>query len=186
MNLKVVFRCILISLLLAAPAPLLLAGFAHLADPLLTKQVFAEFLVSGVASIYFAMALGSFVILLVGTLAAAALAPLPAALPTQRRVGQAEAPEPAQQRQETLADEEDDDEVDIIDYNDGREEGEVKWFNTNKGYGFITRDNGDDVFVHFRAIRGRGNRMLTEGQIVRYQVIHNERGLQADDVSIIE
>ncbi|XKH61700.1 cold-shock protein [Halomonas sediminis] len=73
-----------------------------------------------------------------------------------------------------------------MDYNDGREEGEVKWFNTNKGYGFITRDNGDDVFVHFRAIRGRGNRMLTEGQIVRYQVIHNERGLQADDVSIIE
>ncbi|MCA1771400.1 MAG: cold-shock protein [Halomonas sp.] len=73
-----------------------------------------------------------------------------------------------------------------MDPNDGREEGEVKWFNTNKGYGFITRDNGDDVFVHFRAIRGRGPRMLSEGQIVRYHVIKNERGLQADDVSIIE
>ncbi|MDN6296558.1 MAG: cold-shock protein [Halomonas sp.] len=73
-----------------------------------------------------------------------------------------------------------------MDPNDGREEGDVKWFNTNKGYGFITRDNGEDVFVHFRAIRGRGPRMLHEGQIVRYQVIKNERGLQADDVSIIE
>ncbi|UZH12326.1 cold-shock protein [Halomonas sp. BDJS001] len=58
-----------------------------------------------------------------------------------------------------------------MDPNDGREEGEVKWFNTNKGYGFITRDNGEDVFVHFRAIRGRGPRMLAEGQIVRYHVI---------------
>ena len=81
---------------------------------------------------------------------------------------------------------EDDEEEDIIDPNDGREEGDVKWFNTNKGYGFITRDNGEDVFVHFRAIRGRGPRMLAEGQIVRYHVIKNERGLQADDVSIIE
>lgn len=68
---------------------------------------------------------------------------------------------------------------------DDREIGEVKWFNVNKGYGFITRDSGEDVFVHFRAIRGRGHRTLAEGQKVRYHTIENERGLQADDVTVI-
>ena len=69
--------------------------------------------------------------------------------------------------------------------NDDREIGEVKWFNVNKGYGFITRDSGEDVFVHFRAIRGKGHRTLAEGQKVRYHVVENERGLQADDVTVI-
>lgn len=69
--------------------------------------------------------------------------------------------------------------------NDDREVGEVKWFNVNKGYGFITRDSGEDVFVHFRAIRGKGHRTLAEGQKVRYYIIENERGLQADDVTVI-
>ncbi|MGR2738277.1 cold-shock protein [Billgrantia sp. Q4P2] len=69
--------------------------------------------------------------------------------------------------------------------NDDREIGEVKWFNVNKGYGFIKRESGEDVFVHFRAIRGRGHRTLAEGQKVRYHVIENERGLQADDVTVI-
>ncbi|MGO2131271.1 MAG: cold-shock protein [Halomonas sp.] len=68
---------------------------------------------------------------------------------------------------------------------DGREIGEVKWFNVNKGYGFITRDTGEDVFVHFRAIRGHGHRTLAEGQKVRYHTSRNERGLQADDVTVI-
>ncbi|HSH49457.1 MAG TPA: cold-shock protein [Halomonas sp.] len=68
---------------------------------------------------------------------------------------------------------------------DGREVGEVKWFNVNKGYGFITRDSGEDVFVHFRAIRGHGHRTLAEGQTVKYHVSRNERGLQADDVTVI-
>lgn len=71
--------------------------------------------------------------------------------------------------------------------NDDRESGMVKWFNVNKGYGFITRDNGEseDVFVHFRAIRGKGHRTLVEGQRVRYHAIRNERGLQAEDVTVI-
>ena len=71
--------------------------------------------------------------------------------------------------------------------NDDRETGMVKWFNVNKGYGFITRDNGEDedVFVHFRAIRGKGHRTLVEGQRVRYYAIRNERGLQAEDVTVI-
>lgn len=68
---------------------------------------------------------------------------------------------------------------------DGREIGEVKWFNVNKGYGFITRDTGEDVFVHFRAIRGHGHRTLAEGQKVKYHTSRNDRGLQADDVTVI-
>lgn len=63
-----------------------------------------------------------------------------------------------------------------------REAGTVKWFNTTKGFGFIARDNGDDIFVHFRAIRGEGHRVLVEGQRVEYNVIAREKGLQAEDV----
>jgi len=64
-----------------------------------------------------------------------------------------------------------------------REHGTVKWFNTAKGYGFITRDCGDDVFVHFRAIRGRGHRSLKEGQRVEFSVSQADKGPQADDVT---
>ncbi|WP_286009960.1 cold-shock protein [Larsenimonas salina] len=70
---------------------------------------------------------------------------------------------------------------------DDRESGIVKWFNVNKGYGFITRDVGgdEDVFVHFRALRGKGNRTLAEGQRVKYYAVRNDRGLQAEDVTVI-
>ncbi|UTW05405.1 cold shock domain-containing protein [Amphritea atlantica] len=70
------------------------------------------------------------------------------------------------------------------DENDDREVGTVKWFNVSKGFGFITRENGDDVFVHFRNIRGRGHRSLTEGQSVRFTVKESDKGLQAEDVSV--
>ncbi|WP_020683073.1 cold-shock protein [Marinobacterium rhizophilum] len=70
------------------------------------------------------------------------------------------------------------------DENDAREVGQVKWFNVSKGFGFITRENGDDVFVHFRNIRGRGHRSLTEGQQVRFNVRESDKGLQAEDVSV--
>jgi CspA family cold shock protein len=70
------------------------------------------------------------------------------------------------------------------DENDDRELGTVKWFNVSKGFGFITRENGDDVFVHFRNIRGRGHRSLTEGQSVRFTVKESDKGLQAEDVSV--
>ena len=65
-----------------------------------------------------------------------------------------------------------------------RETGTVKWFNTNKGFGFITRDSGDDVFGHFRSIRGQGHRTLIEGQRVEFSVTEGEKGLQAEDVAI--
>ena len=66
--------------------------------------------------------------------------------------------------------------------NTGREMGTVKWFNVTKGFGFITRDIGDDVFVHYRAIRGEGHRTLTEGQRVEFVVVDKDKGLQAEDV----
>lgn len=67
-----------------------------------------------------------------------------------------------------------------------REEGTVKWFNVKKGFGFITRDSGGDVFVHFRAIQGEGRRVLRQGQRVNYKVVEAEKGLQANDVTIVE
>lgn len=68
---------------------------------------------------------------------------------------------------------------------EGDEEGTVKWFNVKKGFGFIVRSNGDEVFVHFRAIRGRGRRVLRQGQLVRFSVVEADKGLQADNVSIL-
>jgi cold shock protein len=65
-----------------------------------------------------------------------------------------------------------------------RESGTVKWFNTSKGFGFITRDAGDDVFVHFRSIRGQGHKTLFEGQRVEFNITEGDKGLQAEDVAI--
>lgn len=63
-----------------------------------------------------------------------------------------------------------------------REIGTVKWFNDAKGFGFIQRDSGPDVFVHYRAIRGEGHRSLNEGQKVEFSMIEGQKGLQAEDV----
>ena len=64
-----------------------------------------------------------------------------------------------------------------------REVGTVKWFNDAKGFGFIQRNTGADVFVHFRAIRGDGHRTLNEGQQVEFAVTEGQKGLQAEDVA---
>jgi cold shock protein len=66
-----------------------------------------------------------------------------------------------------------------------RETGTVKWFNSTKGYGFITRDNGGDVFVHYSAISSQGYRSLEEGQRVEFSVAQGQKGLQAQDVSLV-
>ncbi len=63
------------------------------------------------------------------------------------------------------------------------ERGVVKWFNSEKGYGFISRDNGDDVFVHFSAIQQDGFKTLDEGQEVQFEIVTGERGPQAANVS---
>lgn len=63
-----------------------------------------------------------------------------------------------------------------------REEGQVKWFNVSKGFGFITKDNGEEIFVHFRSIRGEGRRSLRDGQRVSFIETESEKGPQAEDV----
>ena len=68
-----------------------------------------------------------------------------------------------------------------------RELGVVKWFNGEKGYGFIARDSGEkDVFVHFSAINAEGFRTLREGQRVEFEVTQGQKGPQAQNVEIIE
>ncbi len=63
-----------------------------------------------------------------------------------------------------------------------RETGTVKWFNSRKGFGFIEREGGDDVFVHFSAIGGDGFKNLEEGQKVEFTVTDGDKGPQAEDV----
>lgn len=65
------------------------------------------------------------------------------------------------------------------------ETGTVKWFNSSKGYGFISREEGDDVFVHYNAIEGDGYRTLDEGDKVEFEVEEGPKGLQASKVSKI-
>ena len=64
-----------------------------------------------------------------------------------------------------------------------RERGQVKWFNGSKGYGFITREQGSDVFVHFSAIQGSGFRNLDEGEAVEFDVEQSQKGPQATNVT---
>ncbi|ADR58717.1 cold-shock protein [Pseudomonas putida] len=63
-----------------------------------------------------------------------------------------------------------------------RQKGTVKWFNDEKGYGFITPESGPDLFVHFRAIEGNGFKSLKEGQQVTFEAVQGQKGMQADKV----
>jgi len=65
-----------------------------------------------------------------------------------------------------------------------RIKGKVKWFNAAKGYGFISREDGDDVFVHYSAIESEGYRKLIEGQDVTFSLVETPKGLQAADVKV--
>src|SRR5437870_13030400 len=65
------------------------------------------------------------------------------------------------------------------------EQGTVKWFNDAKGYGFISRQNGEDVFVHFSAIQAGGFRSLQEGQAVQFEVTKGPKGWQAENVQAV-
>lgn len=63
--------------------------------------------------------------------------------------------------------------------------GKVKWFKSDKGYGFITVDDGKDVFVHFSAIQSDGFKTLEEGQAVEFDIVEGDRGPQAANVTVI-
>ncbi len=63
-----------------------------------------------------------------------------------------------------------------------REHGTVKWFNVSKGFGFIVKDDDEEIFVHFRSIRGEGRRALRDGQAVSFVVAQSDKGPQAEDV----
>lgn len=65
------------------------------------------------------------------------------------------------------------------------EQGVVKWFNDEKGFGFIQRESGPDVFVHYRAINGTGRRSLAEGQSVSFSVAQGEKGPLAENVTVL-
>ena len=67
-----------------------------------------------------------------------------------------------------------------------REQGVVKWFNDTKGFGFIQRNGGDDVFVHFRTIQGDGHRSLRDGQRVEFSVVKGQKGFQAEEVQPLD
>jgi cold shock protein len=66
-----------------------------------------------------------------------------------------------------------------------REKGTVKWFNAAKGFGFIQRESGEDVFVHFSAIQSNGYKSLEEGARVEFEVTHGPKGLQASNVETV-
>ena len=66
-----------------------------------------------------------------------------------------------------------------------RQSGTVKWFNDAKGFGFIEREQGEDVFVHFRSIRGEGYRTLKQGAQVEFAISETDKGFQAEDVAEI-
>ncbi|MEQ8263005.1 cold-shock protein [Pseudohaliea sp.] len=67
-----------------------------------------------------------------------------------------------------------------------REEATVKWFNAAKGFGFLTLDDGREIFVHFRSIRGEGRRSLNDGQRVTFVIADTEKGPQAEDVEPLD
>jgi len=67
-----------------------------------------------------------------------------------------------------------------------RTRGTVKWFNGEKGYGFISQEDGPDLFVHYSAIQGSGYRSLNEGDIVEFEITDGRKGKQASDVIVIQ
>lgn len=67
-----------------------------------------------------------------------------------------------------------------------RETGKVKWFNNAKGFGFIVLEDHDDIFVHFRSIRGEGYRTLKQGADVEFSLVTGQKGLQAEDVAPLD
>ncbi|WP_166252186.1 cold-shock protein [Marinobacter salicampi] len=189
-------RVILLAVLIAIPAPFIL-GFLL---AILTPEVFQILSQTGSSELAgrptfilgSAQGIAAYLLTLVVFAAACfltvALSPrqtVSAANP--QAVAREPRPQPRNQPEPQHHDQYDDEEEDDYDEStpEGDEEGTVKWFNVKKGFGFIVRESGDEIFVHFRAIRGRGRRVLRQGQLVRFNVVEADKGLQADNVSIL-
>lgn len=173
-------KAILVALLIAIPSPFILA-FALLA---FTPEVFQILSKSGSSELAsnapFILGSAQGITAYITALILFGVAGFLAVALYQRQGSRKSAP----RRQATNDYDDDDDGYDDTGP-EGDEEGTVKWFNVKKGFGFIVRDSGDEVFVHFRAIRGRGRRVLRQGQLVRFSVVEADKGLQADNVSIL-
>src|SRR5690554_6129565 len=173
-------KAIRLSLMIAIPAPLVLFLLLSV-TPQFLAALSAGNLAEALGSVGgLAAYLIAFVIFAItGFIAIALATKQPSAAPASRSQSR-----PARNsRQNNVYDDEEDDFDDTTP--EGDEEGIVKWFNVKKGFGFIVRDSGDEIFVHFRAIRGRGRRVLRQGQLVRFNVVEADKGLQADNVSIL-
>ena len=96
------------------------------------------------------------------------------------RSGAGTAPKPARAKQSASNETYDDSFAE--ESSEDRETGQVKWFNISKGFGFIVKEDGEEIFVHFRSIRGEGRRSLQDGQAVSFFVTDSDKGPQAEDV----
>tara|TARA_R110000868_G_scaffold129343_3_gene337974 strand:+ start:976 stop:1536 length:561 start_codon:yes stop_codon:yes gene_type:complete len=173
-------KAILVALLIAIPAPLVLALLLSFTPEPLRLIAVGEFVEALGSTRGIAAYIITFIVFGIAGFLAVAIAARPQPVPSaSQRVS---SPSRNQGSTQNYAD-------DDADYDDnspeGDEEGTVKWFNVKKGFGFIVRDSGDEVFVHFRAIRGSGRRVLRQGQLVRFSVVDADKGLQADNVSIL-
>jgi CspA family cold shock protein len=188
-------KAIVLALLVAIPSPFILGFLLVTFTPELfqilsqagtseeaTSTTFVLGSAQGIAAYIIAVVLFG----LAGFVTVALAAKKPSAVKQQAPRASTAPRQPAPRKQQSQPDYEDGDDDDYDDSTpEGNEEGTVKWFNVKKGFGFIVRDSGDEVFVHFRAIRGRGRRVLRQGQLVRFSVVEADKGLQADNVSIL-
>ena len=178
-------KAILVAVLIAIPAPFvlgfLLVSFTPELFQILSQSETSELANSTTFILGSAQGITAYVLALVIFALAGFLA---IALSAKHKTAQ-RTPARSGGRSQARAQSDNDDSDYDDDSPEGDEEGTVKWFNVKKGFGFIVRESGDEVFVHFRAIRGRGRRVLRQGQLVRFNVVEADKGLQADNVSIL-
>ncbi|MEE3117961.1 MAG: cold shock domain-containing protein [Pseudomonadota bacterium] len=178
-------KAILVAVLIAIPAPFvlgfLLVSFTPELFQILSQSETSELANSTTFIVGSAQGITAYVLALVIFALAGFLA---IALSAKQKTAQ-RTPARSGGRSQARAQSDNDDSDYDDDSPEGDEEGTVKWFNVKKGFGFIVRDSGDEVFVHFRAIRGRGRRVLRQGQLVRFNVVEADKGLQADNGSIL-
>jgi len=175
-------KAILVALLIAIPAPLVLALLLSFTPDPLRLIAIGEFVEALGSTRGITAYIITFVVFgIAGFLAVAIAAKQPASTTSTSSRSSSQPRSQGSTNQNYIEDDADYDD----DSPEGDEEGSVKWFNVKKGFGFIVRDSGDEVFVHFRAIRGSGRRVLRQGQLVRFSVVEADKGLQADNVSIL-